>query len=422
MMHGWLPDLPGAPPGRREDATFGRYSAQGREVIISAQQEARALHHNYLGTEHLLLGLLRDRDGVGGRTLHVLGISVETARAQVLEIIGEGKQEPRGASSRSRPGLGRSWNSRSGRALQAGHLPTWARNTSSSAWCAGERGRLAGAQPPRRHGPERSGTRSWSWSCQPAQRPAEVITPPGIAATTPGSSWPGRPKTRRWTPGTSTGPRPPGRARRNWWPSGTGFARWRLSRGRRGHAGPRARLAARRGEPAAAAAAGARHRARAPAPAPRGPRQQTRGPHRAIGLDRRGAGWPEGQEQADEQDEDGEEHHRGNSVPQHGPQPGQVGGPWRCRGRAGSRTRARSCGPAQPVQDHDEAPGQGQQRQQCPAQAVVPGQHVRPGHQPGGGERERAATASVTSPVPPSAVASLVSPPGVRPGLTPGTG
>jgi ATP-dependent Clp protease ATP-binding subunit ClpC len=75
---------------------FRRFSPRAREVIISAQQEARALHHNFIGTEHILLGLLRDREGVAGRALHVMGISPETVREQILDIIGEGKQEPSG--------------------------------------------------------------------------------------------------------------------------------------------------------------------------------------------------------------------------------------------------------------------------------------------------------------------------------------
>ena len=94
-MHGWLPNL--RRTGRRNgDLMFRRFSPRAREVIISAQQEARALRHNYIGTEHILLGLLRDRDGVADRALHVLGISPEAARDQVLEIIGEGKQVPAG--------------------------------------------------------------------------------------------------------------------------------------------------------------------------------------------------------------------------------------------------------------------------------------------------------------------------------------
>jgi ATP-dependent Clp protease ATP-binding subunit ClpC len=94
-MHGWLPNLRRT-ARRKGDLMFRRFSPRAREVIISAQQEARALHHNYIGTEHILLGLVRDREGVAGRALHVLGISPETVREQVLDIIGEGKQEPAG--------------------------------------------------------------------------------------------------------------------------------------------------------------------------------------------------------------------------------------------------------------------------------------------------------------------------------------
>jgi hypothetical protein len=94
-MHGWLPNLK-RPARRKGDLMFRRFSPQAREVIISAQQEARALHHNYIGTEHILLGLVRDRDGMAGRALHVLGISPEVVREQVLDIIGEGKEEPAG--------------------------------------------------------------------------------------------------------------------------------------------------------------------------------------------------------------------------------------------------------------------------------------------------------------------------------------
>jgi hypothetical protein len=94
-MHGWRPNLR-RNPRRKGDLMFRRFSPQAREVIISAQQEARALHHGYIGTEHLLLGLLRDRDGVAGRALHVLGISPEAAREQVLDIIGEGQAEVAG--------------------------------------------------------------------------------------------------------------------------------------------------------------------------------------------------------------------------------------------------------------------------------------------------------------------------------------
>jgi ATP-dependent Clp protease ATP-binding subunit ClpC len=75
---------------------FERFTKRARHVVVLSQEEARRLHHNYIGTEHVLLGLLRDREGGAGRALHVLGISPETVREQILDIIGEGKQEPAG--------------------------------------------------------------------------------------------------------------------------------------------------------------------------------------------------------------------------------------------------------------------------------------------------------------------------------------
>jgi ClpA/ClpB-like protein len=94
-MHGWLPNLR-RNPRRKGDPTFRRFSPRAREVVISAQHEARALHHGFIGTEHILLGLLRDRDGVAAHALHVLGVSPEAAREQVLDIIGEGQAEVAG--------------------------------------------------------------------------------------------------------------------------------------------------------------------------------------------------------------------------------------------------------------------------------------------------------------------------------------
>jgi prophage maintenance system killer protein len=94
-MHGWLPNLR-RNPRRKGDLMFRRFSPRAREVIISAQQEARALHHGFIGTEHILLGLLRDREGVAGRALHVLGVSPEAAREQVLDIVGGSQHEVAG--------------------------------------------------------------------------------------------------------------------------------------------------------------------------------------------------------------------------------------------------------------------------------------------------------------------------------------
>jgi prophage maintenance system killer protein len=90
-MHGWRPGR-GRP--RQANGMLDRFTARAREVIIAAQDEARALHHNYIGTEHILLGLVNDGDGMGSRALDALGISLDAVRQQVLEIIGEGKQAP----------------------------------------------------------------------------------------------------------------------------------------------------------------------------------------------------------------------------------------------------------------------------------------------------------------------------------------
>jgi hypothetical protein len=73
---------------------FERFTDRARRVVVLAQQEARALHHNYIGTEHLLLGLTQEREGAAGRALESLGISPETVRARVEDIIGRGTGKP----------------------------------------------------------------------------------------------------------------------------------------------------------------------------------------------------------------------------------------------------------------------------------------------------------------------------------------
>ena len=69
-----------------------RFTERARQVVVLAQDEARALKHNYIGTEHLLLGLLREEHGAGGRVLEALGVRVEEARSQVVRIVGEGDE------------------------------------------------------------------------------------------------------------------------------------------------------------------------------------------------------------------------------------------------------------------------------------------------------------------------------------------
>src|SRR4029079_19685836 len=67
-----------------------------RRVVVLAQEEARMLSHNYIGTEHILLGLIHEGDGIGAKALARLGVSLAAARAQVEEIIGQGQQAPSG--------------------------------------------------------------------------------------------------------------------------------------------------------------------------------------------------------------------------------------------------------------------------------------------------------------------------------------
>src|SRR5262245_30128608 len=75
---------------------FERFTDRARTVIVLAQEEARALGHNYIGTEHLLLGLSAEGDGVGARVLAEAGLSPEILRADVLRIIGDVAGAPEG--------------------------------------------------------------------------------------------------------------------------------------------------------------------------------------------------------------------------------------------------------------------------------------------------------------------------------------
>src|SRR5271165_6790048 len=75
---------------------FERFTDRARRVVVLAQEEARMLNHNYIGTEHILLGLIHEGEGVAGKALESLGISVEAVRQQVEEIIGQGQQAPSG--------------------------------------------------------------------------------------------------------------------------------------------------------------------------------------------------------------------------------------------------------------------------------------------------------------------------------------
>src|ERR687884_387506 len=82
-----------ADKGRRElRDLFERFTERARQVVVLAQDEARALKHNYIGTEHILLGLLREEEGLAARVLESLDITVEEVRAQVARIVGQGDE------------------------------------------------------------------------------------------------------------------------------------------------------------------------------------------------------------------------------------------------------------------------------------------------------------------------------------------
>jgi ATP-dependent Clp protease ATP-binding subunit ClpC len=73
---------------------FERFTERARQIVVLAQDEARRLGHDYIGTEHLLLGLLREEEGLAARVLDSLGITVEDVRAQVASIVGRGADKP----------------------------------------------------------------------------------------------------------------------------------------------------------------------------------------------------------------------------------------------------------------------------------------------------------------------------------------
>jgi ATP-dependent Clp protease ATP-binding subunit ClpC len=71
---------------------FERFTKRGRQVVVLAQEEARGFRHNYIGTEHILLGLLREEEGLAARVLESLSVTVEEVRAQVARMVGQGDE------------------------------------------------------------------------------------------------------------------------------------------------------------------------------------------------------------------------------------------------------------------------------------------------------------------------------------------
>ena len=86
---------------------FERFTKQARHVVVLAQEEARRLNHNYIGTEHILLGLLGERGGIACRVLDGVGMSLDGAREEVRGAVGPGKKTPTGHIPFTPRGTGR---------------------------------------------------------------------------------------------------------------------------------------------------------------------------------------------------------------------------------------------------------------------------------------------------------------------------
>src|ERR1700691_1187476 len=75
---------------------FERFTNKARHVVVLSQEEARRLSHNYIGTEHILLGLLGEPDGVAYKVLATFDLTLDGVREEVVQLVGAGKQEPKG--------------------------------------------------------------------------------------------------------------------------------------------------------------------------------------------------------------------------------------------------------------------------------------------------------------------------------------
>lgn len=88
--------VPKSDPASKGELMFERFTDRARRVVVLAQEEARALNHNYIGTEHILLGLIHEGEGVAAKALESMGISLEAVRTEVEDIIGTGGHPPSG--------------------------------------------------------------------------------------------------------------------------------------------------------------------------------------------------------------------------------------------------------------------------------------------------------------------------------------
>ena len=121
---------------------FERFTDRARRVLVLAQEEARLLNHSFIGTEHILLGLIHEGEGLAAKALESLGISLEAVREKVEETIGPAGSAPT-ARRRSRPGRRRCSSCRCGRRSSS------ATTTSAPSTCSSASSARARASPPR---------------------------------------------------------------------------------------------------------------------------------------------------------------------------------------------------------------------------------------------------------------------------------
>ncbi len=219
-MHGWIPGR--SKSGRRKGTLFQRFSHEARQVVVGSQEEARSLRHGYIGTEHLLLGLLRQDSGVAAQALHAAGVSAEAARQAVLDIIGRGHQVPHGHvpfTPRAKKVLQLSLRE----ARQLGHLYIGSEHLLLGLLREGQGVACqvlsqlgADADAVREHVAELSG--------QP-EVPASRSSRPGSGTTTCASPRPGGTRTPRWTRATPRRRPPRAAPRSSSSPSGSSSSR-----------------------------------------------------------------------------------------------------------------------------------------------------------------------------------------------------
>ena len=215
-MSGWLPGR--SKSGRRQAGPFQRFSPGARETVIASQEEARSLRHGYIGTEHLLLGLLRQDSGVAAQALRAAGVDAEAARQEVLDIIGHGHVAVHGHI----PFTPRAKKVLELALRESRHLGHLYIGTEHLLLGLLREGHGVACQVLSRLGADADTIRQHWPSCPASRRsPATRSRRPASGTTTCASPRPGRTRTRRWTRATLSRRPPRAAPRSSSSPSGT---------------------------------------------------------------------------------------------------------------------------------------------------------------------------------------------------------